>query len=92
MQIKILKVLHQQWKDREGKFIISTGSASIYQPGLTGEVYQQDKKELRDALKMYDACKHSDPKKPSPEDDGDVQEDSKDDASMESGEDEAEFE
>ncbi len=48
LQIKILKVLHQQWKDREGKFIISTGSASIYQAGLTGEVYQQDKKELRD--------------------------------------------
>ena len=57
-----------------------------------GDQEDFEKKELKDALRMYDACKHSDPKKPSPEDDGDVQEDSKDDASMESGEDEAEFE
>ena len=57
-----------------------------------GDQEEFEKKELKDALRIYDACKHNDPKKPSPEDDDDAKEDSKDDASMESGEDEAEFE
>ena len=48
IQSKIMKVLHEQWKDREGKYIINTGSASIYQPNLTGELYEYDKRELRD--------------------------------------------
>tara|TARA_Y100000590_G_scaffold225854_1_gene255276 strand:- start:1965 stop:2609 length:645 start_codon:yes stop_codon:yes gene_type:complete len=48
LQCKIMKVLHEQWKDRDGKYIINTGSASIYQPNLTGEVYEHDKRELRD--------------------------------------------
>lgn len=48
LQSKILKVLHTQWRDREGKYIINTGSGSIYQPNLTGEIYEYDKKELRD--------------------------------------------
>lgn len=46
VQNKIMKVLHEQWKDRENKYIINTGSASIYQEGLTGNVYNLDKKEL----------------------------------------------
>ena len=67
-----------------------------------GDEEELDKKELRDALKMYDACKHNDSKKPSAEDDisgvpmqeakgGDkeTKEDSKDEASMENGGDEA---
>ena len=48
LQNKILKVLHQQWADREDKFIINTGSASIYWPGMTGEIYESDKRELRE--------------------------------------------
>lgn len=48
VQCKIMKVLHAQWKDREDKYIINTGSGSIYQPGLTGDVYNFDKKELAD--------------------------------------------
>ena len=46
VQNKIMKVLHEQWKDREDKYIINTGSASIYQEGLTGGVYAHDKAEL----------------------------------------------
>jgi len=57
-----------------------------------GDQEEFEKKELKDALRIYDACKHNDPKRPSPEGDDDAKEDSKDDASMESGEDEAEFE
>lgn len=48
IQNKIMKVLHEQWKDREDKYIINTGSASIYQKGLTGDVYNFDKRELAD--------------------------------------------
>ena len=54
-----------------------------------GDQEEFEKKELKDGLRMYDACKHNDPKKISPEDD---EEDSKDDASMDSGAEEAEFE
>jgi hypothetical protein len=46
VQCKIMKVLHEQWKDRENKYIINTGSGSIYQEGLTGNVYRLDKEEL----------------------------------------------
>jgi NAD(P)-dependent dehydrogenase (short-subunit alcohol dehydrogenase family) len=48
LQNKILKVLHWQWRDREGTYIVTTGSGSIYQPGLTGDAYTKDKTELRD--------------------------------------------
>ena len=48
LQNKILQVLYKQWKAREGTYIINTGSASIYQPGLTGELYEGDKRELRE--------------------------------------------
>jgi hypothetical protein len=48
VQNKIMKVLHEQWKDREDKYIITTGSAAIYQEGLTGDVYHLDKQEIAD--------------------------------------------
>jgi len=51
VQCKIQKTLHKQWADREDKYVISTGSASIYQPGLTGDVYLNDKKELAEYAK-----------------------------------------
>ena len=51
VQNKIQKILHEQWKDREDKYIISTGSASIYQEGLTKGVYHQDKVELAEYAK-----------------------------------------
>ncbi len=49
VQNKILKILHTQWKERDDKCIISTGSASAYQPfdKENTSQYETDKQNLR---------------------------------------------
>ncbi len=49
VQCKILKILHNQWKD-EDKCIINSGSATAYYPFNKDRVseYEKDKRELRD--------------------------------------------
>lgn len=47
LQTKVLKVLHQQWKDRSGKVVINTGSCSAYY-SIGAANYEHDKLEQAD--------------------------------------------
>lgn len=47
VQNKLLKILHTQWKDKDNKVIINTGSATCYF-SIGADIYETDKAELRD--------------------------------------------
>tara|TARA_B100001778_G_scaffold110137_2_gene90134 strand:+ start:3842 stop:4501 length:660 start_codon:yes stop_codon:yes gene_type:complete len=47
IQNKLLKILHTQWKSRDNKVIINTGSATCYF-SIGADIYESDKAELRD--------------------------------------------